>query len=250
MTTPTPTPTPTPTSPGPLELYRTLHALPPGAASPRRLSTLQILAIGLGLGAIAALLLYPLHGTLESLQASAGRRLTGLILGVPILAIGGLGATLVQRRRERPTLPFPLAAYISLPGWLVWTTPDPTMLFLVRPPNRMRTLSLVCLVDRSTTDTHDAVLDLLDPDHALEADDAAEDGKLGIELAGAAPAFGALVRVAGTGTYALVLGADDEAANDALYHLDRSRVRMPDEAVQMFRPLDAPALTTAHTIAR
>jgi hypothetical protein len=212
-----------------MDIARTVWGTGPHA--PRRV-TERMKVAGFVVGLLLFFVEIKLFGDVRS-TAEAGKRLSVVILGAPILVLGGVAYYLLERWCDRATEPFAFPRIVQLPGWAVWSA-SADMLVLAKAR------SMICLIRHEPANI-DTVLDAIDPDRVLESPDDEEESswRIKVELPGD-PVLSGQFRMLGDGAYLLMLGPPSDAELladvDATY-LPRARVRGTDEAPQKFRPL-------------
>jgi hypothetical protein len=217
-----------------------------GPHDPKRFRMTRLLWAIAALGGVALMVLlvsaFPMFGTNEQ----AGSKLGGFLLGLPILAIGGILYAFLRSWYERPIHVFDLPVVVELPGFAVWSQSD-DMLVLAKQ-------RAIALLVRAAPAPLSDVLATLDPTGSIQVVEENEVGtaiaRLDIDLPGEVPLDGYLRRL-WEGVYLLVLGTDREW--DMLEDLDdsylpRVRLRTPDEKPQKWRPLARVTIAQARVV--
>jgi hypothetical protein len=221
----------------PVEEFRRIR----GAAIPdpeRPMPMAVKVGLIVGLSALAAIVAPGLGERIDHLRDDGGR-LALLVIGVPVMVLVALCGWLYRRWRDRPTVPFAFPRVIRGPGWRVWHVHGEEALVLVRKH------CMLCLICRPAGEPLEQVLDALDPDEVIAADDEPDGPRLGVELTGEVAGVGFLRWIPGEDAYLFVLADTEHEADWINRVIGVGSFRAPTDAPQRWPALPTPEIAPA-----
>ncbi len=226
----------------PITAYRDMRALSLGKIQNRPLSALENIALTAIFVVTILAIVWVIRSSGIGRAHFAGktqRNVYVMIFASALTTVPGMFAWGFYRRlRDGGTDAFAFPAFIPPLGYRILQRDRDAALYLTNG------LLLVALLARATDETLEQVLEAIDPDAELEADDP-QGGMLRFDVPGQPAAHGLIRSTASSRAFIVIVAETEHAAQDLASLFARVAPRKLGRKPQKWRPLDPPTIATA-----